>query len=39
VHVGLAGQDGAAGPQLRHARRVHRAPPRLPQPPRAPCRP
>ena len=34
VHVGLAGEDGAAGPQLRHARRVRLAPPRRAQPPR-----
>lgn len=37
VHVGLAGHDGAARAQLRHARRVRRAPPRRPQPPRAAC--
>ena len=35
VHVGLAGEDGAAGPQLRHARRVRLAAPRRAQPPRA----
>ena len=37
VHVGLAGHHGAARAQLRHARRVRRAPPRRPQPPRAAC--
>ena len=34
VHVGLAGEDGAAGPQLRHARGVRLAPARRGQPPR-----
>ena len=37
VHVGLPRQHGAARPQLRHARRVRRAPPRRPQPPRPAC--
>lgn len=37
VHVGLAGEDGAARAQLRHARRVRLARPRLPQPPRPAC--
>ena len=37
VHVGLAGEDGAARAQLRHARRVGVARPCLAQPPRPAC--
>lgn len=39
VHVGLAGQDGAAGPERGHARRVRRARPGIPQPTRPACTP